>query len=153
MVQLLNYAATHPKSITCYHTSGIILDMYIMMYFLSAPVAKIRSGVYHYLNAPSANPKPPPSHTHTHTHITPPINGPIHVEFTTTKNLLVSIIEAELEAFFFNCQRRSALIIYLDYMGHQQPPTPVVTDSTAGDLFVNNNIQKCRSREINMIFY
>ena len=38
-------------------------------------------------------------------------------------------------------------------MGHPHPPTPVVTDSSTRDGFVNYNIRKCRSRSIDIHFY
>ena len=41
VVQLLNYAATHPESITIYHASGMKLHMHNDTSFLSAPGAKI----------------------------------------------------------------------------------------------------------------
>ena len=38
-------------------------------------------------------------------------------------------------------------------MGHDQPPTPAVTDSATGDVFVNDNICQQCSIEIDMLFY
>ena len=38
-------------------------------------------------------------------------------------------------------------------MGHQQPPTPVVTDSANSSGFVNDSIRQQKSREIDMRFY
>ena len=49
-VQLINYAATHPEAITRYHSSVMTLHMHRDASFLSAPGAKIRSGMYHYLS-------------------------------------------------------------------------------------------------------
>ena len=42
--QVLNYAATHPESITRYHASGIILHIHSDASFLSEPGAKSRAG-------------------------------------------------------------------------------------------------------------
>ena len=81
MVQLINYAATHPESITRYHASGIILHIHSNKYFLSGPGSKIRAGLYHCMSAPSANPNLLP-------HIPPPVNEPIHIDFTTMNNVL-----------------------------------------------------------------
>ena len=69
VVQLLNYAATHPEAITRYHASGMILHMQSDASFLSAPGVKIRAGGYHYLSEPSSdqkNPLLPPQCTNTH---------------------------------------------------------------------------------------
>ena len=87
VVQLLNYAATHPKAITRYHTSGITLHMYIDASFLSAPGEKRRAGGYHYLSEPSSEPKNPP-------HKPQELNGTIQVECTTMKNVLASAMQA-----------------------------------------------------------
>ena len=38
-------------------------------------------------------------------------------------------------------------------MGHQQPPTPVVTDSANSNVFVNDNIRQQNSRAIEMRLY
>ena len=54
VVQLLNYASTHPESITRYHARGIALHMHSGASYLSAPGAKSRSGGYHYLSEPSS---------------------------------------------------------------------------------------------------
>ena len=86
-------------------------------------------------------------------HKSPPLNVPIHVEFTTTKNVLESAIEAELGALFVNCQRGYAQIISLKEMVHRQPLTPLTIDSATSDGFVNDSIRQQKSRAIDMIFY
>ena len=67
-----------------------------------------------------------------------PINGPIHVECTTMRNVLSSAMEAELVALFVKCQRGAEMRMVIIYMGHAQPPTPSVTDSATGDGFFND---------------
>ena len=57
-------------------------------------------------------------------------------------NALVSVMEAELGAPFVNYQRSSSARMLLIDMGHDQPPTPEVIDSSTGDGCVNNNIRK-----------
>ena len=132
VVQLLNYAATHPDAISIYHDSRMKLHTHIDTSFLLAPGEKIRAGGYHYLSEPSSDTNNPH----------PPLNGPtIHVEYTTMKNFLESAMEAELGALFVNCQRGTALTIAMEEMGHHQPPTPVVTDSATSEGFVNENIK------------
>ena len=146
LVQLLKYAATHPKAIIWYHNSGIILHMHSYTYFLPATGAKRRSGGYQYLRPPPENPDPLPQKQ-------PPLNGPIHVECTTMKNVLASAMEAELGVLFVNCHIRAALKIDLNEMVHQKPPTPVATEISTGDRFVKKNIQQQILILINMIFY
>ena len=95
VVQLLNYEATYPEAITCYQASGIIIHMHINIYFLFDPGSNSIAGKYPYLSAPW---KP--------LHSTYPSiwNAPIHMKFTTMKNVLESSIEAELVALFVNCR-------------------------------------------------
>ena len=64
VVQLLNYAATHPEAIIIYHASGVKFHMYSDASFLAAPGAKIRAGGYHYLSEPSSYPKKNPHNPH-----------------------------------------------------------------------------------------
>ena len=83
----------------------------------------------------------------------PPLNGPIHVECTTMKNVLASAMEAKLGALFLNCQQGAAPRIALEEIGHHQPLTTVVTYSSTSDGFVNENIRQSKSRAIDVIFY
>ena len=65
------------------------LHMHTDTSFISVPVDKNISGGYHYLSAQSKNRTPPP-------HRSPTLNVPIHVESTTTKNVMESAMEPEL---------------------------------------------------------
>ena len=67
--------------------------------------------------------------------------------------ILESKMEGKLGALFMNFHRGAALRIALEEMGHRQPPTPVLTDSATIDGFVNDNIRKGKSIEIDMRFY
>ena len=69
------------------------------------------------------------------------------------KNFLARAMEEELGVLFFNFQRVAALIISLEEMVHQQPPTPLFTDSATSDGFLNFNIRQIKSRAIDMILY
>ena len=87
VTQLLNYSATHSEAITRYHASGIFFHVHFDASFLSEPEVNIRAVGYHYLSTQSAYPsKPPINH--------PPLNGPVHVQFTTMCNALSSTIKA-----------------------------------------------------------
>ena len=50
VTQLLKYASKHSEAITRYYTSGMIFHTHSDASFLSDPVAKSRSGGYHYLS-------------------------------------------------------------------------------------------------------
>ena len=62
-------------------------------------------------------------------------------------------MELHLEELFVNWQCGATLIIFLGEMDHQQPPTPVITESATGGIFENNNIRQRISRAIDMILY
>ena len=55
-------------------------------------------------------------------------------------NIVASATETELGAIFVNCQRGTAMRVVLTEIGHAQPPTPEVTNSSTGYGFVNSNI-------------
>ena len=75
------------------------------------------------------------------------------MECTTMNNVLARAMEAELGALFVNFQRGDTLRIFLEGIGHQQPPTLVVTDSATINGFVSNNIRKIKSIAIYMRLY
>ena len=134
-MQLLNYAATYPEAINRYHAIRMTLHMNSDTSFLPAPGDKRISGGYHYLSETSKNPENPP-------HKTPPLNGPIHVECTTMKNVLENAMELDEGSLFVNCKQGTELIIPLEERGHQQPLTPLVTNSATINGFVNDNIRQ-----------
>ena len=80
----------------------------------------------------------------------PTINGTMYMKWTTIRYFLVSTTEGELGNSFVKCQHGTALWIYLTKMGHQKPPTPLITDSETLYGFVNGNICQHRSRAIAM---
>ena len=101
VTQLLDYTATHPEAIMRYHASDMTLHIHSYASFLSEPRSMIRAGGYHYLGTASEYPKNPPPKQ-------PPLNGTIHAECTTMRNVLASAMEAELGAIFVKFQRVAA---------------------------------------------
>ena len=99
VTQLLNYTATHSKDITRYHTSGMVLHIHSDSSFLLYPKAKSRAGRYHYLSTISAGLNKAPI-------MLPPLNGPVHVKCTTTRNILAITMEVELGSLFVNLSER-----------------------------------------------
>ena len=75
-----------------------------------------------------------------------PENGPVHVEYSITRNVLASATEVELGELFDNCQKTSSTRIALSDMSHQQPPTPAETDNTLADSKVNGTKQILSNR-------
>ena len=124
----------------------MILHIHSDTSFLSEPGAKSRAGVYYYLSTLAADTNKAPIKQ-------PPLNGPVHVKCTTTRNVLASAMEAEPGAIFVNYQRGAATCMALIDMSRTQPPTPAVTDSAKRDVFVNDNIRQRLSIAIDIIFY
>ena len=89
VTQMLNYVAKHSEAITKYHASGMILHIHSDASLLSDPGSKIRAVGYHYFSMASSDPKKAPPKQ-------PSLNGPVHVKYTTTRNILASAIQEEL---------------------------------------------------------
>ena len=143
ITQLLNYSATHPYAIIEYKKSGMILQMYYNAFYISEPEARSRAGGYFSLGPNSKTP----------IQEIPPENGPVHVEFSITRNFLTSATEEELVWSFENCQKVTSMRISLSEMVHLQPPTPVETENTAANNIFNGKVRQRRSCAIDMIFY
>ena len=75
------------------------------------------------------------------------------MECPTIKNVLASAMKASLGYLFETFQCGAALYISRIVMGHQKTPTPVMIESAAGEVFVNDNTQKRTYRAIDMILY
>ena len=115
--QLLNYSVMYSEAITRYYANHMILHIHGNASFLSEPGAKSIAGGCHFLRTASVVPnkslikQPPP-------------NGPVHVKFTTIRNVLYSTMEAELGALFVNCQIGADTCMALIKMGHAYPSAP-----------------------------
>ena len=121
----------------------MILHIYSDASFISEPEARSRSGGYFSLGPKSKTP----------IHYIPPKNGPVHVECSIMRNVMASSTESELGGLFENCQKATSRRTALSEMGHQRPPTPVATESTASNSIVNRKAKQKISQSINMIFY
>ena len=66
----------------------------------------------------------------------PPNNCAKLTNATIIKNVMCSVVEAEIGALYLNA--REAFVIE---MGHTQPPTPIQTDNTTAEGVINNKIQ------------
>ena len=58
------------------------------------------------------------------------------------RNVLDIAMEEKLGSLFVICQRGSETRMALTDMGHDQPPTPTVTDSATREGFENDNIRQ-----------
>ena len=139
-------SVTHPDASIQYHTSGMVLHVDSDASYLSVSKVRSRVGGLHYLSSFSENLKKPPVKT-------PLLNEPSHVVCTIMKNVMASAVEAEMGVLFINGQEVMILRTILKELGHQQPPTPIITDNSTASDITNNTIRQRRSRSMDMRFY
>ena len=58
-------------------------------------------------------------------------NGAVVTLSKIIKHVITSASEVETAALFYNCKAAIPLWVSLEEMGHPQPRTPVITDSTS----------------------
>jgi Reverse transcriptase (RNA-dependent DNA polymerase) len=142
LMQLLDYAATHPNAAIRYHKSEMILYVHSDASYLSEPQARSRVGGYFYIgnhNEPTDNPKP---------------NGPIHVESRILKHIMAAASEAEIAALFHTGQETVHIRNILQELGRPQlNPTQITTDNSTADGFANQRTKIRRSKAMDMRFY
>ena len=78
--------------------------------YLVAPKGKSRIAGFFYCSSPT---------------VSPPLNGPIHVECKILQHVVTSAAEAETAGLFFNCQTAIYLKRMLEALGHPQMSTPI----------------------------
>ena len=66
-----------------------------------------------------------------------PENGPIHLEYSITRNVMESAMELKMVGLFENFQKATSIWTALSESGLPQPPTPLETDNTSADIIVN----------------
>jgi hypothetical protein len=136
--KLLNYAATHPNAVVRYKASDMILHIHSDASYLSEPQARSRVGGFFFLGNGTEN---------------PPINGAIQVISQIMNNVLASAAEAEVGGLFINGQAACPIRTTLTELGHQQPPTIMVTDNECARGIANETVKQKRSKAIDMRFY
>ena len=139
VVQLLDYAATHPDAEVTFHKSNMILKIHSDASYLSEYGARSRVGGYFFLGNDKAD------HTD--------VNGPIAIECSLLKNIVSSAAEAELGGVFTNATRACGMRTALTEMGHPQPATPICTDNTTANDLVADRIKQRRSRAFDMRYF
>jgi hypothetical protein len=142
LVQLLDYAASHPNPAIRFHRSDMILYCHSDASYLSEPKARSRVGGFFYLgnnNEPAENPTP---------------NGPVHVESRILKNVMSAASEAEIAALFHNGKEAVYIRQILTELGHPQPgPTRITTDNSTADGFANKRLKLKHSKAMDMRYY
>jgi hypothetical protein len=136
--KLLNYAATHPDATVRFKASAMILHIHSDASYLSEPKARSRVGGYFYLGNGTHN---------------PPINGAIHVVSQIMTNVMASAAEAEVGGLFINGQTACPIRSALEFLGHPQPATIIITDNECAKGIANDTVKQKRSKAIDMRFY
>jgi hypothetical protein len=135
-LHFLNYAATHPDARVIYRASDMILHVDSDAAYLVCAGARSRAGGYHYLSDKDNT-------VH---------NGPVFVLAKIIKNVMSSAAEAETGALFMNAQDAIPIRQCLIDLGHPQPPTPIKTDNSTAQGYVNGTIKQKMSKSWDMRF-
>ena len=136
--QFLDYCATHPASTIRYHASDMVLKLHSDSSYLNAVGARSRQGGHFFLG----NKSDPDI-----------LNGAILHLAAIMKMVLSSAAKAEFGTLFHNTKEATPLCTTLEELGHPQPPTPVLVDSSTAVGLANNMVTQRRSRAIDMRFY
>ena len=95
LCKFLNYCATHPDVVICYHSNGMVLYVASYTLYHSAPKARIRVGSHYYLSDTPEDPTNPPA-------ATPTPNGPVHTIANIIQNVVALAAKAEVGGLFTN---------------------------------------------------
>ena len=95
----------------------------------------------------STYPPPPPAIPQ------PAPNAPILVECKTLRTVVASAAEAETGGLFHNGQTIIHIRRLLEALGHSQPPTPLKTDNSTSNAFVNKSLRQKKSKAWDMRFH
>jgi Reverse transcriptase (RNA-dependent DNA polymerase) len=149
ITHLLNYCATHPEAAIGYKKSDMVLHVESDASYLSLPKATSRVGGYHYLSSWPKNPGQAP----TADEPPPPMNGAVNVLCNILRVVVSSAAEAELGGLFHSAKDACALRTALMELGHEQPPTPLVTDNVTAAGIANDTVKQKQSKAMDMRFY
>ena len=132
---LLNYAATHPNSKTCYTARDMILHIHRNASYLSEPQSRSRAGGHYFLGDERPDMSMPPT-------TRPHLNGPIHSISRIISNVMGSAAEAEIGAVYINSQEAVPMRTFFFELGHPHPATPIQVDNSTADGFANDTIKQ-----------
>ena len=125
---LLDYAATYSNAIIHYKARDMVLDLDSNGAYLTMPEARSYYAGHFYLSywtSPS-----PIKHN-------PKRNGPIQTECKIIRNVLFSVAEYETCGTFNNGKTYIGMRPDLISLDHKQPATPLKTENSATEAFVN----------------
>jgi hypothetical protein len=80
-------------------------------------------------------------------------NGQILTISTVYKNVLSSVMEAEVAGTFVNAKEGMNVIKSINIIGHPQPRTPLLTENLTTFRIVSRKMKQRRTKAIDMRFY
>ena len=135
--QLMDYAHTYPNIYLRYYASDMQLHVDTDAAYLVLPKARSRIAGYFRLLS---------NDTTKYDH-----NGAILIECKTLRNVVTSAAEAETHGVFHNAKQTLPIRHILTELGHPQlKPTPIKTDNSTAQGYVNKNMQMKRSKTWDM---
>ena len=133
--QFLDYASTQEEAVVKYTKSDMVLHAHRDASYLSKPKAQSCVDRHHFLGS---------NHNNCQN------NRPVNTVSTILKQVMASEAEAEISTLFINARTSLTAQQTLKELRHQQLKTPIQTDNTTAEGFVNNNIIPKATKFINM---
>ena len=141
---LLYFAATDPNEVICYKASDMVIHVDSDTSYISMPGARSWYARNFYLsNWTSPRPIKP----------TPKINGPIHTECKTIRNVVSSAAEAEKCGTSNNVKIETVMRPVLITLDHKQPASPLKSENSTTEGFVNSGMKEKYSKIWDMIWH
>ena len=140
----MDFAATYPDMKLQYFARNIILHANSdTAYLIQSDTCSWIIGYYILSKYP--NPAPPIPK--------PVLNVPILVECKTVQTVIASTAKVETGGLFHNGQTIIHIWHLLHALGHSQPPTPLKTDNSTSNAFINNSFWQKKSKSWDIKFH
>ena len=136
----LNYYATHPDAKIRLFASKMILHVHSDASYMNDSNARSTASGHYFLGKKIKYGKPIV------------LNIAIHT-LCKIIGFAASAAEAELGSLFLNTQETVKLQIYLQELGHKQPPTPIHNYNTTEIGIIHKKIKQQQSRAMNMHYF
>jgi hypothetical protein len=137
-LQPLDYLAMQEDAVLSYHASNMVLAVHSKASYLSKPKAQSQVGGHFFL---SRNPNVPPNNW--------AILNIAHI----IKNVVSSATKADLADLNIMACEAIYIRIFLEELGHVQPPTPIQTDDAMVDRIINGKVQPKQTKAMDMRFH
>ena len=136
--QLLDNIATQGDAIITYSNSDMKLSVQSDASYLSKTKEIILVGCHFFLSNEGTIPQN---------------SGTILNIAHIIKHVMASATKVELAALYIMAREAVYIIIILEEMGHNHPPTPLQTDNVMADAVCNGKIKPKRKKSMDMRFY